>query len=176
MDSRRLNFSALQRVAALVCAATYLTGGIEGLPQALALGAWLEGSHTVRIACSGERVTVVLSHERGLPSRPDFVPRHQPGNVAHRHGAAARMLCVFVAQRSPQADHVANFAAGSVCENLARVIEAQAGSVEMTAAALTATLSCETGCPPAPAFPNTDFSQPRPPDSLRLLRSTVLVI
>jgi hypothetical protein len=55
----RSSFPALRRVAALVCAAAYLPGGMEAFPQALALGAWLEGSHTVRIAHEGVQVTGV---------------------------------------------------------------------------------------------------------------------
>ena len=176
MYTRRRNFPALRRIAALVCAAAYVAGGMEMVPQTLALGAWLEGSHTVRMTRNGEQVTIVLSHERGLPNRPDFTPLHQAGSTVHRHGAAARMLCVFVAQRSPQADHVACFTTGSICEILARVIEARAGSVELAAAALTPTVSCETACFSTSALPNTDFSQPRPADSLLLLRSTILVI
>lgn len=172
----RPSFSTLRRIAALVCAAAYLTGGMEAFPQALALGAWLEGSHKVRLARDGEQVLIVLSHERGLPSRPDYTPRHQPGSTLHRHGAAARLLCVFAAQPSRQADHVACFATGSICENLPGVIEARARGAELAAADLMAIISAETGCSSTPASRNADSSQPRPPDSLRLLRSTVLVM
>ena len=176
MYYRRFSFPVLPRLAALVCAGAYLAGGMEVVPQALALGAWLEGSHTVRMTRSGEQVTIVLSHERGLAGRPDFTPRHRPGSTQHRHGAAARVLCVFVAQQSPQADHVACFASASICESPVRIIEARAGSEELAAAGLTPGVSYETACFSTSAFPNTDFSHHRPPDSLRLLRSTVLVI
>ena len=149
---------------------------MEAFPQALALGAWLEGSHTMRIARNGEQVTVILSHERGVPGWPDFTPLHQAGSTLHRHGAAARMLCVFVSRQSRQADHVASFAAGSVCENSTRVIETKASSAELAAADLTAMVSAEASCAPTAAFPKADFSRPRSLDSLRLLRSTVLII
>src|ERR1019366_6161765 len=125
---------AHSRIAAVLCAAAYLAGGLEVFPQALALGAWLEGSHTVRIARNAKQVTIVLSHERGLPGRPDYTPRHQPDSPLHQHGAAAHMLCVFAAQRSPRADHVAGFATGSICESLRPVIEAKAGSLELAVA------------------------------------------
>jgi hypothetical protein len=73
-------------------------------------------------------------------------------------------------------DHIAYFAAGPVCENFTRAIEVRAGSVELAAAELAATVSRETDSSPVPAFPSLASSWLRPPDSLRLLRSTVLVV
>lgn len=176
MYSRPFNFQTLRRGAAVICAAAYLAGGMELLPQMLALDAWMEGCHEVSISRNGEQLTIVLGHERTLPGQPGLIPRHQPDSALHRHGAATRVLCVFAAQRSRYADHVASFVTGSVSENVRSAIEARARSAEFATVDLMSIVSSETACSPAPSFPNEPFSQPRPPDSLRLLRSIVLVV
>jgi hypothetical protein len=173
---RRQNLPPLRRWAALVCSVTYLAGGMEMLPETLALGAWLEGAHTVRVACDGTQVTVVLSHDRGLSSRSDFTPRHQPGSVGHRHGPAARLLCAFADHQSRQADHIAGFATASICEDPSDPLKAATATAALAFLTPVTLAASPIFCLSVPVSPSPDSFPARPPDSLRLLRSTVLVI
>jgi hypothetical protein len=160
----------LQRAAALLCAVAYLSGGTEVFPVALALGALLEGSHTVRVARDGAEVTIVLSHERGQLGRPDYTPRHQPGNARHRHGTASRLVCAFAARQPHQTDHVAGFTTTSVCENSSRPLKANAASAPhgfLASATTVTSLLLDGRALETPAL--ISFSA-RPADTLRLLR------
>jgi hypothetical protein len=109
-----------RRLAALVCAVVYLTGGMEALPLSLALGAWLEGSHTISVACDQGQIRVILSHERDVARPADHNPRPQSRCVRHRHGTAARVICLFAPYPSANGDHVGQFTSSQVCENSAR--------------------------------------------------------
>jgi hypothetical protein len=162
----------LRRWIGAFCALVYLLGGTEVLPQLLALGAAWEGSHVVRLARNSDGVTVLLSHERGAPQRPDYAPRHQEGNARHRHGPAASLICLFADRSLAQTDHVAQFGASQLSENSGTAKKAEANKA---LAAAPASLLLWFA-PAIQVCAGTPLPPGRPPDSLRLLRSTVLVI
>jgi hypothetical protein len=171
MDAR--SDSGFRRLAALICATAYLLGGAEVFPQFLALAACVEGSHRVQLSRDSEHVKVVLRHEGGTPGRPDYDPRLQAGNVQHRHGPAARVICLFAPQSPVMPDHVGQFAANPVSEVSGCGSKASVPSKVVDLAAS------------APGEPSLQFYVSRvsesfrplaPPDSLLFLRSTVLVI
>ncbi len=168
---------AFRRVAALVCMGACLLGQTETLPQVLALGAWVEHSHTVQVAQANGQVTVVLSHQRGSPLRPDFTPRHQAGNPRHRHGPAARLFCCFASSPASRADHTASFASGAICESAQGVIKVPATHSDTPVVVLSSAMfSSELGVSKPLPSPTRIRARLRPPASLELLRATVLVI
>ncbi len=168
---------AFRRVAALVCMGACLLGQTETLPQVLALGAWVEHSHTVQVAQANDQVTVVLSHQRGSPLRLDVTPRHQAGNPRHWHGPAARLFCCFASSPASRADHTASFASGKICESAPGVIKVPATRSDTLAAVLSSRMfSGAVGIPKSLPGSTRICGHLRPPDSLALLRSTVLVI
>ena len=168
--------AAFRRAAGLACVAAYLVSGTETLPQVLALGAWLEGSHTVHIVRSQGQITTVLSHERAVPGRPGSAPRPSAQKGLHRHGLGARVFCLFADQTAPTADHVASFAAASACVRPSGKsnTQLQAGLAKMPAAPVN--LAAIPAAPELCRLARTALAMPRPADSLRFLRSTVLVI
>lgn len=111
MDSGIRRHVCRSGLTAWVCLLAYLVGGVELLPQVLALGASMEGSHRVLLDSSEGRVSVILSHHRSGPACGDAAVPCPP----HRHGAAAKLVCLFAPAQTPQADHVALFARASVC-------------------------------------------------------------
>jgi hypothetical protein len=113
-------------MAALVCTAAYLAGGIEALPQALALGVWAEGSHNIRLASDQHHLWIILSHERDVARPADQNPRPQSRYVQHQHGLAARIICLFDSHPSANGDHVGQFSSNQVCENSARAAKRKA--------------------------------------------------
>jgi hypothetical protein len=176
MCQRRKQGAGLRRAAALACAAAYLFSGTETLPQLLALGAWLEGSHTVHVGRSQGQLSAVLSHERGVPGGLGRTPRHPTETRLHRHGLGARIFCLFTDRTAPETDHVATFAAPLACKRPggASKMKFQAGQAGMPAALL------NLGAIPAgsevSSFARATLAAPRPADSLRCLRSIILVI
>lgn len=168
--------AGIRRAAGLACAAAYLFSGTETLPQLLALGAWLEGFHTVHVGRSQGQISAVLSHERGVPGGPDRTPRHPAETRLHRHGLGARIFCLFTDRTAPKADHVASFAAASACERPAGAskMKLQAGLTRMPAALVN--LAAIPAAPEVSSFARTTLAVPRPADSLRCLRSTILVL
>lgn len=169
--------SGLRQVAGLVCAAAYLLGETETLPQLLALGAWLEGSHRVQVAQAGDQVTVVLSHQRGSPRRPDYTARQQAGNPQHWHGPAARLFCCLAEPAGSKADHIASFASGAICEYARGAIKAKVNGSEAPAdVSWSAMLSHEPAIPEPLSGTVGVWARLRPPGGLGLLGSTVLVI
>jgi hypothetical protein len=169
----RLGF---RRVAALACALAYLISGTETFPELLALGAWIEGAHTVHVGRSQGHLTTVLSHERGAASRPGCGPRSKSETRLHQHGPGARIFCLFTDPTAPTADHVASFPAALECEHPAGTGELKlpAGLAKTPAAPVT--LAFIPAAPEASSLAEIAQAPPRPPDSLRCLRSTVLVI
>ncbi len=95
-----------KQIAGWFCLAAYLFGDTKILPGLVALGASLEGSHTVLTSSSDSGCRVVLHHE----TRPDGMP------VAHHHGPVAKVFCLLAASDSFDPDHVLQMAAGSVSE------------------------------------------------------------
>ncbi len=167
----------LRRVAATACVAACLMGQTGTLPHTLAFGAWLERSHTVQVAQANGRLTVVLSHQRGSPLRPDYTPRHQAGNPRHRHGPAARILCCFAFSAASRADHTASFASGTICESAPGIIKVPAGRSNARAIVLpSGAFSRALDVRESLSGSSRISADLRPSDSLRLLRSTVLVI
>ncbi len=159
-----------RRVAAVGCAVAYLAGASETLPQLLALGALLEGSHTVHVSRDQGQISIVLSHERG-GARERCV-----GSAAlrHRHGPAAHVICFFATHSVSLADHVANFATVSACEQSGSKSTLRFASGPVVAAA-----------PIAPAVsvltagtlsPLNCFRYPEVSDQLVFIRSSVLLI
>jgi hypothetical protein len=171
---RKPKFSpAFRRAAAAMCVLAYLAGATDTLPQALALGAWLEGTHSVGVTVNPDHVTVVLSHERGAPGQTGCAPQCQ--SPPHRHGVAAHVFCWFAGHPVGKADHVAGFISGSICERPLGQTKVQADNSTPPAAALMLVFQMPTDR--AFAAPVSAVALPdRPPDGLLLLRSTVLVI
>lgn len=160
--------AGLRRCAALVCAAAYLLGGMEVIPEFLALGAWLEGSHSVRMALGGDQVTVVLSHER-IGSKG--VINAGRANLLHRHGPVARMICLLDASQATP-DHVARFNPNQLSESVRQIAKAtperpvcarplKVHEVDLSFALFSPATTCAALCVP---------------DTLYFLSSTVLVI
>jgi hypothetical protein len=116
-----LSTSFRARVGAVLCFIAIVFGPSQIFPGLLALGAALEGSHTVRVGVDHTHFHLVLSHERGHSDRPDYNPRHHPQHPAHHHGPAAGVLCFLVGSRSLEPDHVANFTIGSTGERRAPI-------------------------------------------------------
>jgi hypothetical protein len=111
-----------KRVAAFLCLMPLLLGQSEVLPGLLALGAGVEGSHTVCVGASQNEFKLVLSHERGQPGRSDYNPRHSPTQALHRHGLASKILCTLASAAPPGLpDHIAAFGSSSTTENSSRV-------------------------------------------------------
>ena len=104
----------------MLCLLAILLGPAQVFPGLLAVGAALEGSHTIRVGCDGSEFHLVLSHERGQAGRPDYNPRHHPQNPAHHHGLAAGFLCLIAGRGGMEPDHVADFTTGSGWENLSQ--------------------------------------------------------
>ena len=172
MCLRYLSRLRLRQIHAVVCAVTYLGGGMELLPQMLAVGASIEASHAVHFNRTNDRIQIVLCHRCEHPdvSKPAWSCPSKTG--PHRHGAASRVFCLFVDPTQPRPDHVASFAASSLCENRAERVAANSKTPTAGSPALAL---------PAPFHPSElaepDFAKPTsigPPPSLS--RSTVLLI
>lgn len=156
----------IRRFAALVCAAAYLLGGIEVFPEVLALGAWLEGSHSVGVALGADQVTVVLSHSRaGAHS-------YSGANPVHHHGPVARVICLLATSQT-RPDHVAAFSPTQLSESARAVSNVTAKQALRNIPMMV----------PREAHPPVPFqvaaetrSTHRPFDTLELLQSTVLII
>ena len=148
------------------CLATYLFGGAKIVPALLALGAQLEGSHTVLIGGSGGTFDLLLHHEaKSWPSG---------GWVNHRHGLVSKLFCAFASSENFDPDHVLHFPSGFFSEST---------SVEMAFAAASTCLfnSIQSVlwslCPaPADRFDMKLHPPARAPGHLPALRVTVLVI
>lgn len=123
MNSRRPVQKALHRVAALICIAAYLCGAAQVVPDLLALGARLEGSHIVQILSDQNCVTVVLAHFQTQPIRQRSTLENQREKIIHSHGAAAWALCVLSSGGS--ADHVASFSGTSHLGQIREATSAQ---------------------------------------------------
>lgn len=166
----------LRRASALTCAAAYLFLGTETFPQLLVLGAWIEGSHTVHVGRSQGQLSAVLSHEHGVLGGPGRNPRHPAATGLHRHGLGARIFCLFSDRTAPKADHIATFAAPSACKRPAGAskMKFQVGHAGMPAALLN--LAAIPAASEVSSFARATLATPRPAESLRCLRSTILVI
>jgi hypothetical protein len=160
--------TGVRRCAALVCAAAYLLGGMEVLPEFLALGAWLEGSHSVRIALGGDQVTVVLRHER-IGSKD--VGNSRGATLLHRHGPVARVICLLDSS-SATPDHVARFNPSQLSESARQIAKV------MPERSVCERLLKLPEINPSPTLfpPAATCMAHRVPDTLSLLSSTVLVI
>jgi hypothetical protein len=176
MSGVRPCVGSFRRVAALVCAVVYISCATELLPEALALGAWVEGSHQVLLACKESGLSVILSHQRGCPGRSDYSPCYQAGNPADRHGAAARLVCLFAAHGAATADHIASFANPTTTERTSPGVKAKPAAnrplmFDLALADLRVALPlAATAAKPALPWPA------RTSGALVCLRSTVLVI
>jgi hypothetical protein len=160
----------LRQIAALACALTYLFGGMELLPQLLALAASIEGSHTVRLTRSGEQVLIVLSHESGGPGLGPFA------GVPHRHGAASRIFCVLAERTTARPDHVAAFAASALCENRGGATKVNIKSPGARSLLLAPPNQSRGNQYPTHDFSSLTLDHVRPPPDLGQLHSTVLLI
>ena len=173
--SLRIDFRRA-RVEAFFCLLAMLLGPGQIFPGLLAMGAALEGSHTVRVGTDAAGFHLILSHERGQASESDFNPRHHPQHPAHRHGVAAGILCLVADRGACDPDHVANFATGGDWEQLQRLSAVPVRALgEMllqpirSAATLTTMQSTRLG----------SCQNHRPPSGTSLsclLRSTVLLV
>lgn len=151
---------------ALVCLTAYLLGGVGLLPQVLAFGAWLEGSHTVYPSVTAGQIEIVLSHEHHTPG-----PRHDGGPQVHRHGPTARVICLFVTQTGSK-DHAASFAITPICEKPSiptKVKTKPYDPIPTLAGAMPSHQQCVIGLSKFPI-------PPAPSSSFHLLCSTVLLI
>ena len=169
---KRIRFPAWRGLAGLVCAGACLLGETDLLPGVLAFGAWLEGSHEVCLVSNGEEVALVLGHHAAR----GWVPRPLGALVPHRHGPAARLVCVLAARTTQQTDHVACFATAAVCENSTPSSESQ-GTLAAQAG-LSAAVLDPIGCGGSSnlEFP-AGYLGPSPSSALLpFLRSTVLVV
>ena len=98
------------RFGALTCLLTVLLGPSQVVPGLLAVGAVLEGSHTVQISRSGEEFRLVLRHEAVRSEVP-----------THQHGMVSRVLCLLADQGATNPDHVATFTVDSAWEKLSQL-------------------------------------------------------
>jgi hypothetical protein len=166
----------LARVGPMLCLLAVLLGPSQIAPGLLALGALLEGSHTVRVGMDEAQFHLVLSHERGQTGRPDYAPSHHPQHSTHRHGLAASVLCLLAGRGAMDADHVAVFATGSACEKISQPPAAEAKVVGLEAlmpaefAAATAVVESTS------LLPRQNHGPPSGSVLLCLLRSTVLLV
>jgi len=120
-----------RQLAAFFCAIAYLFGGMELLPELLALSASLEGSHTLHLARSGARVQIILSHQRERPGTG--CPEEILVAASHRHGVASRVFCLFAERTPARPDHVASFGTSSLCERPAAKSQAPAAAAPVLA-------------------------------------------
>jgi len=168
-NRRRQLLSSLSCLLALFC------GPAEIIPQLLAVGSALEGSHSVHVQLSERNLRVVLSHERGQPGRADYDSRYQASNPAHRHGLVSKFLCSISCTRSALEDHEASFACGSTSDDLDGEISVRPPEVHANGGLP----SCDLALPcPVLAFARV-ASEHSPPRTVALLESitvTVLVI
>jgi len=176
MEHRETHAAGFRRVAALACAAAYLVSGTETLPQLLALGASLEGSHTVYVGRSQTQIIAVLSHERSVPERPGYNPQRQVGSRLHRHGGAVSIFCLFDGRGARNADHVVTFPASSACVSPAGASKAKVRALLWMVPAGPTVLTHIADAPAALNRVRDTLAAPRPADFLELLRSTVLVV
>ncbi len=176
LDRCRLVAFRRARVGAVLCLLVILFGPGQLFPGLLALGAALEGSHTVRVGSDGAVFHLVLSHERGGAGRPDGIPSHHPQHPAHHHGPAARILCLMAERTGVDPDHVANFATGLAWEHSQRApgVEVNADDAELfqpaPAAATPSTMNA------ARCLPCLNHGPPGNRSLSYLLGSTVLLV
>jgi len=121
-----------RQLAAFVCAIAYLFGGMELLPELLALSASLEGSHSLQLTHSGAQVQIILGHQRRGPGTPS--PEEILVAGSHRHGVASRVFCLFAERTPARPDHVASFGTSSLCERPAAKFQAPAASAPVLSA------------------------------------------
>lgn len=159
----------LRRLSCILCVATYLFGGLEIVPQFLALGAWLEGSHSVRIAMGGDRVTIVLSHAQAQLNQ---VRQGNDSIPVHRHGPAARIICVFASSQTTS-DHVAQFNPTQLSESAQGL--AKAAPERRVCQSPVSLCSEKHQAFSRSSLPAASLA-PRLSDCLDLLHSTVLII
>jgi hypothetical protein len=166
------------RVGAALCLLAVLLGPAQVLPGLLAVGAALEGSHSVKVGSDGAEFHLVLSHERGQAGRPDYNPRHHPQHPAHRHGLAAGVLCFLGDRSAMEPDHVANFATGSACEKISQssALEGKAADLETLMPSVTAAASTVMRCVTLRLLLHQNHGPPGMTDLPRMLRSTVLLV
>ena len=170
MNSKRSSSFSSRRFAALICIAVYLAGGVEVVPDLIAVAAWLEGSHRVCLARTQDHVTVVLSHDRAGSSAP---AARRP-SLQHSHGTASRFICLFADQSQTGSDHVAQFTGNQTAERTARALTTATASV--TFAALPARAAGDPLADYSFRQRSSAVAGERHSDSLICLRSTVLVI
>ena len=168
--------SRLARVGAVLCLLAVLLGPGQVLPGLLALGAALEGSHTVRVGIEEAQFHLVLSHERGQAGRPDYNPRHHPQHPAHRHGLAASVLCLLAGRGGLEPDHVANFATGSACEKISQSSATEARAVDLKTSMPTEPAAASAAMESARLLPHQTHGPPVWSGLPRSLRSTVLLV
>jgi len=117
MCSHRSDCCRAKQIAALLCVATYLLGATELLPQLLALGASIEGSHTVYLGRGHEKLQIILKHESGRNLGSSATAGQPNSTILHRHGGASRLFCLFAESTQARSDHIAYFSVSSLCEN-----------------------------------------------------------
>jgi hypothetical protein len=142
----------------------------------LALGAVLEGSHTVRVGMEDAQLHLVLSHERGEAGRPDYNPSHHPRHSAHRHGLAAGVLCLLAGSRGMEPDHVATFATGAAGERRSPALSTEGKGVAKETASPPGGAGHFAGMEPARFLPNRSHGPPNNGDQPHLRCSTVLPV
>ncbi len=153
-----------------------LIGPAQVLPGLLAVGAMVEGLHTVRVGYDGEHFRLILSHERGQVGVANYNPRHNPRSSAHRHGLSTDAFCLLVQGNDMEQDHVASFATGSVWEPTLQPLMNESGSPDLA-------VPPKPGSARALAGTQADWcslleNRGPPPSAslLRLLQSTVFLV
>lgn len=168
MSLRRTFEYSTRKIAAIACLGAYLFGGLELLPQLLALGAAVEGSHTVQISCSESKVTVALRHDRqSSVKRSSFKP--------HRHGAVAWTLCILSESGKTKADHVTSFATSPQAERPTATVKPALNREPASSGEIDVMSSGQPGISTCRVFPAADHHFLSPVNSV-LLCSTILLV
>ena len=160
---------------AILCLVPLLVGQTDILPGFLAIAAALEGSHTVYVATSTSRVKLQLSHERGQPGRPGFLPNHQPTNPAHHHGLATKALCILGGSAQSRADHHVCFSTSGAAESPGSQVRLASSSSAGKVIALNALQT--SSFLPSPSSPlRCPHARLALPQAVQELRTTLLLI
>ena len=172
--SQTLRNVRFKRFQAVCCLVSVLTGPTSILPELLALGSVLEGSHTTYAHIVDGEFRLVLSHS-GQVGRADFLARHNPHDPLHYHGLASRLLCSLAGSSQKLADHRATFSRASNGERSRRLTLSAASG--LTHHDLGANFGSVVLLPRAPDLvARYIFNNPDPPNSSCLSQTTILLL
>ncbi|MBI5388540.1 MAG: hypothetical protein HZA90_28070 [Verrucomicrobia bacterium] len=156
----------------LIC----LLGQVEVWPDLLALGAWLEGSHAVRLGRGEATIQLVLCHA-GVRAGQADVTRGQglcPAN--HRHGMASKLVCVVADRADGLPDHAASFHTAWTCELSRPQVGGGKSPVPNAPSFALAALPALTFSACSPALTSAAHAPPGTPVPVASLRSVSLLL